>query len=133
MDRDIFDPGETASAKAQTSGKFDGWFDNVDNFDGVVDETGADEVRIDVGSEANGGGFGFGPAAVAVSPGTTVVWEWTGNGGGHNVEAEGGSFESDLVSESGHEFSHTFESSGTTRYFCLPHKQMGMKGAVVVK
>jgi nitrite reductase (NO-forming) len=130
---DIFDPGEQAVSSAQSDTEFDGWFDDVDNYDGVVDETGRDEVRIDVGSEANGGGFGFGPAAVAVSPGTTVVWEWTGKGGSHNVEADDGSFESEMVDTTGHTFSHTFEDAGTTRYFCLPHKAMGMKGVVVVE
>lgn len=130
---EIFDPGEQATAGDQSSDEFGGWFDDVDNFDGVVDEIGTDEVRVQVGSEANGGGFGFGPAAVAVSPGTTVVWEWTGEGGSHNVEAEDGSFESDLVDAAGHTFSHTFTEAGTTKYFCLPHKAMGMKGVVVVK
>ncbi|WP_435064296.1 halocyanin domain-containing protein [Halobaculum sp. EA56] len=112
---------------------FDGWFDNVDNYDGVVDETGAGEVTVEVGVEANGGNFGFGPAAVRVSAGTTVVWEWTGNGGSHNVVAEDGSFESELVGEAGHTFSHTFEEAGTTKYACTPHKAMGMKGVVVVE
>ncbi|PSP91806.1 halocyanin domain-containing protein, partial [Halobacteriales archaeon QS_4_66_20] len=59
--------------------------------------------------------------------------EWTGEGGGHNVVDEDGKFESEIVSEGGHTFEYTFEESGTTRYYCAPHKASGMKGAVVVE
>ncbi|MFB9826103.1 halocyanin domain-containing protein [Halobaculum roseum] len=132
------DDGSSGGDGTDTGGdsgnaSFDGWFDDVDNYDGVVDETSADEVTVEVGTEANGGYYGFGPAAVRVSTGTTVVWEWTGQGSSHNVAAEDGSFESELVSEEGHTFSHTFDSSGTTKYACTPHKAMGMKGVVVVE
>ncbi|WP_336037977.1 halocyanin domain-containing protein [Halobacterium yunchengense] len=109
---------------------FDGWFENVGNFDGVVDETGSDEVTVEVGAEANGGAYGFGPAAVQVDPGTKVVWEWVE--GSHNVVADDGSFESELTEESGFTFSQTFEEEGVTKYYCTPHESMGMKGAVVV-
>ncbi|ELZ89368.1 halocyanin domain-containing protein [Haloferax sulfurifontis] len=113
--------------------QFDGWFDNVDNYDGVSDETGSSTVTVTVGAQANGGAFGFGPAAVRVSPGTTVVWEWNGEGGSHNVAADDGSFESELAGSSGHTFEHTFEEAGTYTYACTPHETLGMKGAVVVE
>jgi halocyanin-like protein len=67
-----------------------------------------------------------------VSPETTVVWEWTGEGGAHNVVAEDESFESELLSEYGETFEYTFSEPGTVRYYCGPHKSLGMKGAVVV-
>ncbi|MCO8265514.1 MULTISPECIES: halocyanin domain-containing protein [unclassified Haloferax] len=113
--------------------QFDGWFDNVDNYDGVTDETGSSTVTVTVGAQANGGAFGYGPAAVRVSPGTTVVWEWNGEGGSHNVAAADGGFESELVGDSGHTFEHTFEETGTYKYACTPHETLGMKGAVVVE
>lgn len=123
----------TAPAAAQSSGGLEEWFSNVDNYDGVVDETGSSSVTVEVGTQANGGAYGFGPAAVRVDPGTTVTWEWTGNGSSHNVVAEGGgSFESELVGDAGHTFEHTFEEAGVYRYACTPHKALGMKGAVVV-
>ncbi|WP_458209199.1 halocyanin domain-containing protein [Haladaptatus sp. NG-SE-30] len=123
----------TTTATAESDSGLDDWFSDVDNYDGVVDKTGKSEVRVEVGSEANGGAFGFGPAAVRVSPGTKVVWEWTGKGGAHNVVAEGGAgFESEMVSDAGYTFEHTFEDAGSYKYYCLPHKAMGMKGAVVV-
>ncbi|MHB9287065.1 halocyanin domain-containing protein [Halobacteriales archaeon Cl-PHB] len=124
---------ESASAPTNASSDFDGWFDDVDNYDGVVDRTGEDSVTVQVGSQANGGGFGFGPAAVKVSPGTDLTWEWTGEGGSHDVQAEDGSFKSRMVGEAGHTFTQRFDSKGTTKYFCMPHKAMGMKGAVVVE
>lgn len=111
---------------------FDGWFDNVENFDGVVDRTGQSAVTVQVGAQGNGGAFAFAPAAVAVDAGATVVWEWTGDGGMHNVEATDGSFESDMVDQAGHAFEQSFESD-VRRYFCMPHEAMGMKGAIVVR
>jgi len=122
-----------APAAAQSSGGLEEWFSNVDNYDGVVDETGSDSVTVEVGTQANGGAYGFGPAAVRIDPGATVTWEWTGNGGSHNVVAEGdASFESELVGDAGYTFEHTFEEAGVYRYACTPHKALGMKGAVVV-
>jgi len=123
--------GGAASATAAPPG-FDGWLSNVSNYDGVADETGKSEVTIEVGAQGNNGGFAFGPAAVRVDPGTTVVWEWTGKGGSHNVVAKDGSFESELTDETGFTFSQTFEETGVRKYFCRPHKPMGMKGVVVV-
>jgi len=113
--------------------QFDGWMENVANYDGVVDETGSDEVTVSVGAQGNGGAFAFEPPAVRISTGTTVVWEWTGEGAQHNVVAEGGAFESDLSSEAGFTFEHTLSEAGTHTYACTPHESLGMKGAVVVE
>jgi halocyanin-like protein len=121
----------TAGVAAAQSA-FGDWFSDVSNYEGVVDATGHSEVRVTVGSEANGGNFGFDPAAIRVDPGTTVVWEWNGKGSVHNVVAEDGSYESELVAEAGHTFSQTFESEGISTYYCSPHLSLGMKGAVVV-
>ena len=109
---------------------YGGWFDGANNYEQTVDATGQDEVTVSVGA---GDGLAFGPAAVAVNTGTTVVWEWTGEGGGHNVSAESGDFESETVTEEGHTFEYTFEETGTYEYVCTPHSSVGMKGAVVVR
>jgi halocyanin-like protein len=106
---------------------------DVGNYDGVVDQTGSGEVTVTVGAEGNGGNFAFGPAAVQVDPGTTVVWEWNGEGGQHNVVTEeGGDFESELSSEAGFTFEQTLEEEGVIKYFCQPHRALGMKAVVVV-
>ncbi len=120
-------PGSAAAQSGLSS-----WLDGVSNYDGVVDETGKSEVTIEVGAKGNNGNFAFGPAAVRVDPGTKVVWKWTGKGGSHNVAAEDGSFESEMTDSQGHTFSQTFEETGVVKYACVPHKAMGMKGAVVV-
>jgi halocyanin-like protein len=112
---------------------FDGWFDDVSNYDGVVSERAADEVEITVGATGNGGNFGFAPAAVRVSTGTTVVWRWNGKGSIHNVVAESGRFESELTARAGATFEHAFDTAGTYRYYCDPHRRSGMKGVVVVE
>ncbi|WP_101294750.1 halocyanin domain-containing protein [Halegenticoccus soli] len=125
----------TDSTAGESSGgsDLDAWFEGVDNYSGVVDETGSDSVTVTVGAQGNGGGYAFDPPAVEISTGTTVVWEWTGEGGAHNVAAEDGSFESEMTDEKGYTFEHTFDAAGTYTYVCVPHETMGMKGAVVVE
>ena len=118
-------------AAAQAS--FDGWMSDVGNYSEVTDATGQSEVTITVGAQGNGGAFAFGPPAVQVDPGTTIIWEWNGEGGQHNVVAEeGGEFESELTAEAGFTFEQTLESEGVIKYFCQPHRALGMKGVVVV-
>jgi len=124
--------GATGPAVAQEQ-PYDGYLSDVDNFDGTTEDlTGQDEVTISVGAEGNGGGFAFDPPAVQVDPGTTVVWEWTGAGGQHNVVDEDGAFESDLTEEEGFTFEYTAEEERVFKYFCQPHKGLGMKGVVAV-
>jgi halocyanin-like protein len=111
-----------------------GYLDDVGNFDGsVTAATGQDEVTVEVGVDNGGQPYGFGPPAVHVSKGTTVKFEWTGEGGGHNVVAENGAFDSGSpVSQAGVNFEHTFEEGGVFNYFCSPHKSLAMKGSIVV-
>jgi halocyanin-like protein len=124
--------GATGSAVAQDA-PYDGYLSDVGNFDGTTaDMTGQDQVTIQVGSQGNGGAFAFGPPAVQVDPGTTVVWEWTGQGGQHNVVDEAGAFESELTAEGGFTFEYTFDEEGVVKYYCLPHRALGMKGVVAV-
>ncbi len=122
----------SGTAAAQSGPDYGDWFGDTSNFDGTYDFTGKSEVTVQVGAQGNGGNLAFSPAAIRVDPGTTVVWEWTGKGSTHNVVADDGSFESDMYSAAGKTFSHEFGSEGTYKYFCQPHKMMGMKGAVVV-
>ncbi len=123
----------TTVPTAAAQPEFDGWFDDVANYDGVVDRRDEDRVTVEVGVDNGDGPYGFGPAAVQISPGTTVEWVWTGRGGSHNVVPEGDAdFESELVSTEGHTYDYTFETEGVHRYYCVPHRQLGMKGAVVV-
>jgi halocyanin-like protein len=130
------DDGDGAATDAGDDGdgtrSFGGWMDGVDNYDGVVDETGSDEITVAVGAQGNGGAFAFEPAAVRITTGTTVVWEWTGKGAQHNVVAAGGEFRSGLTAADGHRFSHSFSETGTYEYVCTPHRALGMRGVVIV-
>ncbi|MFB6195022.1 MAG: halocyanin domain-containing protein [Haloplanus sp.] len=121
-----------AAGTAAAQPSFGGWMSGVGNYSEVTDATGQSEVTVKVGAQGNGGAFAFSPPAVQVDPGTTVVWEWTGKGGTHNVTDQGGNFKSELTSSAGHTFSQTFDSEGVIKYYCQPHRALGMKGVVVV-
>lgn len=110
--------------------RYDGYLDGASGYDGsVTDRTGSDEVSVTVGA---GDGFGFDPAAIRVSPDTTVVWEWSGLGSRHNVVDEDGAFESPYYAAEGETFSHEFTEVGVTKYYCTPHRNLGMVGVVEV-
>ncbi|WP_312911831.1 halocyanin domain-containing protein [Natronosalvus caseinilyticus] len=106
----------------------DEWLANADNYDGSIEEPDGDMVTVEVGPDVNE--MVFEPAAIQIRPGTTVRWEWIGNGS-HNVVATDGLFDSGGVEQRA-TFEHTFDTVGTTRYYCDPHRRAGMKGVVIV-
>jgi len=116
-----------------TAGTLADWFANVDNYTEVVNRRGLSTVTVAVGAAGNGGGFAYDPPAIRIDQGATVTWEWTGEGGSHDVVAVDETFASDLVTSAGHTFTHTSDEPGTFRYYCTPHRALGMKGAVVVE
>ena len=124
--------GAARPTYAQEEFEYDGWFDDAMNFDGTADMTGEDEVTVEVG--AGDVGLAFDPAAIHVDPGTTVVFEWTGEGGGHNVaERETDErYESERTDEAGTTYEVTYETDGVSKYICVPHVDNGMVGAVAV-
>ncbi|MEZ3116729.1 plastocyanin/azurin family copper-binding protein [Halobaculum sp. MBLA0147] len=98
------------------------------------DLRGNDEVTVEVG--AGSGGLAFAPTDLWIDTGTTVVFEWVG-GQSHNVlfdeTPSGASVEgySEVVG-SGTTHEVTFDTGGVYKYFCQPHKGLGMVGAVAV-
>jgi len=128
--------GAAGATPAVAQNGFDGWLDDVGNYDGTVaDRTGQSEVTVEVGAEGNGGPFAFEPPALRIAPGTTVVFEWTSDN--HNVVVEEQPEGTDWTGEqslenTGFTYSHTFETEGVYKYFCEPHLSVGMKGAIVV-
>lgn len=125
---------ETSTGDGGGGTSIEEWLSNTGNFDGVDDKTGTDAVDVEVGVQGNVSYYAFAPPAIRVDSGTTVTWTWSGKGSQHNVKAfEGGDFESELKSEAGATFEHTFDETGTVLYACVPHKGTGMKGAVVVE
>ncbi|PSP68153.1 halocyanin domain-containing protein [Halobacteriales archaeon QS_1_69_70] len=123
--------GGTAAAQA-----YGGWLSDTSNYEATQDHTGESAVTVAVGAGENGQLFA--PPAILVDPGTTVTWEWTGEGSGHTVTHEPTAddaepaFESDQKEAAGETFQYTFEAEGTFRYFCEPHRSVGMKGVVAV-
>lgn len=114
--------------------EYDNWFENVPHFEGFENHRGEDEVRVMVGAGENG--YQYEPPAISITPGTTVVWEWTGTGGKHNVEADNKNWQNPqgLTATGGHSWSREFSrsDSGTHLYKCMPHESLGMKGGVFV-
>lgn len=107
-----------------------GFVQDANGFNGTEDLRGQGEATVQVGA---GDGFAFAPPAIWIDPGTTVIWEWTGQGGGHNVSNTGDlGFESDISNEAGFTFEYTFEQSGIFEYECVPHTGQGMHGGVAV-
>ena len=125
--------GAGGTAAAQTYG---GWLSDTSNYEATQDHTGESAVTVAVGAGENGQLFA--PPAILVDPGTTVTWEWTGEGSGHTVSHEPSAedaepaFESDQKEAAGETFQYTFDAEGTFRYFCEPHRSVGMKGVVAV-
>ena len=81
-------------------------------------------VTVNVG----GGGNRFSPSSVDIHVGTTVHWVWQGSS--HSVTSTGGpdTYDSGVHSPQ-FTFDHTFNTAGTSTYFCVVHGQM-MSGVV---
>ena len=124
---------------------------------GTTEESGNEETQTPTETETTGGGatnvsmtsegseFYFDPIGLFVEPGTTVTW--TNESGAHSSTAyqegngpaevtripEGAeAWDSGTLSEQGATFEHTFETTGTYDYYCIPHKTLGMVGRIVV-
>jgi len=92
-----------------------------------------------------GSEYYFDPIGLFIESGETVTFEI--QSGSHSATAykEGTSsasvtripdgaeaFNSETLSEQGATYEHTFETTGTYDYFCIPHKSLGMVGRIVV-
>lgn len=116
-----------------TEPAYQDWFDDVSNYHVTCDFRDDDLVVVRVGASGNDAYWGFEPAAVAIRPETTIRWEWTGKGGPHDVVSDTGEFSSgEPTKTTDAVFEHTFDRPGIFRYYCTPHRSMGMKGAVFV-
>jgi plastocyanin len=76
--------------------------------------------------------FKFEPKVLTVAQYTTVGW--VNEGGRHTVEADDGSFKSDVLKQ-GDKFEHKFDKAGKFAYHCEFHGEKGgkdMAGTIVV-
>jgi len=99
-----------------------------------ADERGSDSVTVTVG--AGSGGVAFAPTNLWIDTGTEVTFEWTGNQS-HNVLFEempedAGVSGHESLESGGFSFSVTFDTAGVYKYFCQPHKGLGMLGGIAV-
>jgi plastocyanin len=86
----------------------------------------------------------FDPVGLLIEPGTTVTF--VNASGSHSAEAyhpengdkplripeDASPWGSELYSEEGATFEHTFEVPGVHDYYCLPHESLGMVARIVV-
>lgn len=121
----------TAAAQPEEEPDWPSFVTSANSYDSTEDLRGQSEVTVQVGA---GDGLAFGPPAIWIDAGTNVIWEWTGSGGGHNVHGQQGEgYESEIQSQGGATFEHTFESDGQINtYQCDPHSSQGMHGGVAV-
>jgi plastocyanin len=70
----------------------------------------------------------FRAKTVRITKGSTVTWRWVGSDS-HNVVFRG--FKSKLQNKGS--YRHRFAKAGTYRYFCSLHKDLGMKGTIIVR
>ncbi len=126
--------GATATGAAAQEEKpdFGGYIDGAKG-GSFEDLRGESAVTIEVG--AGSGGLAFAPTGVWIDPGTTVTFEWVSPG--HNVLPEEAPSESSwegvgALEGPGFTHEHTFETGGIYKYFCQPHKGLGMLGAIAV-
>lgn len=88
-------------------------------------------------------GFHFDPHVVRVTEGGTV--RFVNESGSHTATAyhpdndrpllmpeNADAWDSEMLTDAGAEFEHTFETEGVYHYFCAPHESAGMIGSVIV-
>jgi plastocyanin len=88
------------------------------------------QVAMVEGSQNDPNTWRFTPAEITVSVGSTVVWHNNGQQQ-HTATAEDNSFASAYLN-GGQEFRYKFGAPGDFKYFCEPHKALGMVGVVHV-
>ena len=109
------------------------YLSEVANYDGIDDRTDEGSVTVRNGAvDGAGQPFVFDPAAIRVSTGTDVTWEWV-DSNSHSVTAEDETFDSSLISGEGETWAYTFDEPGTYLYYCIAHRALEQKGAVVVE
>ncbi|WP_353635569.1 plastocyanin/azurin family copper-binding protein (plasmid) [Halobacterium sp. NMX12-1] len=133
--------GITSLAGCSSSGNGDSGESATSESQATSSSSGSNTVMM----VTEGSNYYFDPIGLFVESGETVTFEI--QSGSHSATAykEGTSsasvtripngaetFNSEILSEQGATYEHTFETTGTYDYFCIPHKPMGMVGRIVV-
>ncbi|MFD1589353.1 halocyanin domain-containing protein [Halorientalis brevis] len=125
----------TATAESLTPpDDLDEWLADANGYTGRPARFGAgDRPTIRVGEPVDDA-LAFAPAVIEVPPMTKVRWDWTGHGGQQNVVALDGTFDSGRTNaQAGTEYHYVFEDTGEYPFVSEPHRDEGMKGAVIVR
>jgi len=130
------DANETAGNETdanETAGNETDANETAGNETGGNQTAGGDMVEVIAGP---GGDLVFEPAELSIDAGTTVTWIWESDN--HNVvptsQPQGANWEGyPEIANTGTEYSHTFETTGTYEYVCEPHEAAGMVGTITVE
>ena len=77
--------------------------------------------------------FAFSPATITIERGTTVRWQ-NGTATFHTVTPDGHeAFEEFQTNAQGQVFEVRFDTPGQYRYYCAPHRNLGMTGIITVQ
>ena len=128
------DESTPTESTATPAASLDAWLADANGYDGEIDRQGpGSRPTITVGHPTDDG-LAFDPPAIEVAPMTMVRWDWAGHGGQHNVVALDGTFDSGRTNaQPGTGYHYVFEEPGEYRFVSEPHRDEGMKGAVVVR
>lgn len=128
------DASATDSPQQSPPESLEEWLSDANGYDGDIRRhSPQSRPRIRVGHSTDDG-IAFAPAAIEVAPMTKVTWDWSGVGGQHNVVALDGTFDSGRTNaQDGTCYEYLFEEPGEYRFVSEPHRDEGMKGAIVVK
>lgn len=77
--------------------------------------------------------FAFSPATITIERGTTVRWQ-NATATFHTVTPDGHeAFDEFQTNAQGQVFEVTFDAPGQYRYYCAPHRNLGMTGIITVQ
>ncbi|MFB6161383.1 MAG: halocyanin domain-containing protein [Haloferacaceae archaeon] len=132
------DPTATGTAtdtpESTPPASLDDWLADANGYRGEPHRVGVGaQPTVAVGHPTDDG-IAFDPPVIEVAPMTNVTWDWAGHGGQHNVVALDGTFDSGRTNaQPGTSYHYIFEETGEYPYVSEPHREEGMKGAVVVR
>jgi halocyanin-like protein len=131
---DASESAATETAESTPAESLDEWLADANGYTGDRRRYGPrSQPTVAVGHPVDGE-MAFDPPVIAVPPGTNVRWDWTGHGGQHNVVALDGTFDSGRTNaQAGTGYHYVFDDPGVYRFVSEPHREDGMKGAVVVR
>ncbi len=106
----------------------------IGSFFMAVSPAAADTVTVKMG--ADNGMLAFDPANVTIKAGDTVKWV-NNKLPPHNIMFEdkglANKSHDQLMFSPGESYEVTFDTAGTYKYFCSPHRGAGMAGSITVE